>query len=334
MTTDIEAFTQYLSEERKLAKEIVDATIEHIEDFNAFLQQNGKTINTASYDDFYKYSAYLIGNGQNTLNRYLSILRYAYFKKMNNLYAAALEVVDGREVIENLSTRLIEEFGEELRNQIFEGVEMPPLGLHPKEKPEYTKILIQRLEEKLGTDRCARFLNKGLRNRYEEARKPDRDLFLRCKNIDEFLEQRHKNFVAEIEACYNEGTLFFTQEITKEVLELVKNDPCIEVGVREGGKIIIKKIPHMAKEYLTETDESMKRYYYCHCPWIKQAFLESDRPVSPVFCNCSAGFYRAYWEIVFNQPVKVEVVRSLLQGDSVCTFQVYLPKDVLDNVEE
>lgn len=334
MNIDVEGFTQYLSEEIKLEKGVVEASIKHIQDFNAFLQKNGKNINTASYADFYDYSAYLISIGQNTIDTYLSVLRYAYFKKANGLYVAALEVLDGREVIENLSTRLIEEFGEEFRNEIFEGIEMPPLGLHPKKKPEYTKVLIQRFEEKLGTERCAQFLNKGLRYRYEEARKPDRELFLQCKNIDEFLERKHKNFVAELEECYNKGELFFTQEITKEVLELVKNDKSIEVGVREGDKIIIKKIPHMAKEYLKETDEHMKRYYYCHCPWMKQAFLESDKPVSPVFCNCSAGYYRAYWEIVLDQHIQVEVVKSLLQGDSVCTFEVHLPKDIPRNLKQ
>ena len=93
-------------------------------------------------------------------------------------------------------------------------------------------------------------------------------------------------------------------------------------------KIIIKKIPHMAKEYLAEKDERKRQYYYCHCPWVKEAFKESDRPISPVFCNCSAGFYRAYWEIVSGQPVRVDVLESLLKGDSICKFAVHIPETV------
>lgn len=241
-----------------------------------------------------------------------------------------MEVLDGQEVIENFSKRLANEYDQELRDYIFDGIEIPPLGISPKEKPEYTKKLVARLEKKIGTEGCAKFLNRGLRDRYEESRKPHREKFLKSKTIDEFLEQKHKDFVAELESHLKNDTLFFTQEITEAVLDHVKNDSCVESGIREGDKIIVKKIPHMAKEYLAEKDEQKKRYYYCHCPWIKEAFKESDKPISPVFCNCSAGFYRAYWEIVFDEPVQVDVLESLLMGDSICKFAVHIPKSVLN----
>ena len=239
-----------------------------------------------------------------------------------------MEVLDGSEVIENLSKRLTSEFNQSLRDYVFDDLEIPPLGISPGEKPAYTKILLARLEEKLGTEECAKFLNRGLRDRYEESRKPDRQKFLKSKSIDDFLRQKHIDFVAELEKHYREGTLFFTQEITKEVLEYVKTDPYIESGVREGDKIIIKKIPHMAKEYLAEKDAHKKQYFYCHCPWVKEAFRESIEPLSPVFCNCSAGFYRAYWEIVFDQPVRVDVLESLLNGDPICKFAVHIPDNI------
>jgi hypothetical protein len=190
------------------------------------------------------------------------------------------------------------------------------------------------LENKIGTEKCGKFLNRGLRDRYEESRKPDREKFLKVKNIDEFLTQKHKEFVATLENHHKNGTLFFTQEISKEVLDHVRNDPHIESGVREGHKIIVKKIPHMAQEYLAEEDEHKSRYYYCHCPWVKEAFKESDKPISPVFCNCSAGFYRAYWEIVFDQPVQVDILESLLMGDSSCKFVVHIPASVLGELDD
>ncbi|MCK4941347.1 hypothetical protein KAS45_04575, partial [candidate division WOR-3 bacterium] len=295
-----------------------------------FLQKKGKSVETASRNDFYEYSKHLINTRQNTFDSYANLLRYGFFKNLKELIIAGMEVLDGREMMDNFSNRLANEFNQELRDYVFAGIEIPPLGISPKEKPEYTKKLVARLEQKIGTDGCARFLNRGLRDRYEESRKPDRGKFLKAKNIDEFLEQKHKDFVAELETHFNTGTLFFTQGISKEVLEHVKSDPYIEFGVREGDKIIVKKIPHMAKEYLAERDERKKRYYFCHCPWIKEAFKESDKPISPVFCNCSAGFYRAYWEIVFDEPVQVDVLESILMGDSICKFAVHIPKSVLD----
>jgi len=245
-----------------------------------------------------------------------------------------MEVLDGSEVLENLSKRLVEEFGEDFKNEIFEEENLPPLGLHPNKKPEYTRKFIPKLEKALGVNRCARFLNQGLRDRYEEWRKPDREKFLQSKNIDEFLKNKRLTYIEELEKHFEEGSLYFTQEITGEVLEFVKNDPCIEVGVRAGDRIIVRKIPHMAKEYLREPDEKKKHYYFCHCPWVKEALWESEQPIPSVFCNCSAGYYKAYWEIVLDQPVEVDVLKSILNGDSLCEFAVHLPRDVVETVEK
>ena len=157
-----------------------------------------------------------------------------------------------------------------------------------------------------------------------------RQKFLQLKNIDAFLFAKRKEFIKQLEHHHKNGTLFFTQEITQEVLEHVTNDPYIETGVREEDKIIIHKIPHMAKEYLAETDDQKKRYFYCHCPWVKEALLADSKPIAPVFCNCSAGFYRAYWEIILAQPVEVEVLSSLLRGDQICSFAVTIPENLLE----
>lgn len=330
---DTDGFRKF-AEEKKFEKSVIDASIRNIQDFDHFLQKSKKDIDSASYDDFYEYSAHLIGTRTNTPDNYLGILRYGYFKKKNALIIAAMEVLDGSEVIENFSQRLVDEFDGNLRDTIFKGINLPPLGLHPKKKPAYMQKIVQRFEEKVGTAQCAQFLNKGLRDRYEEWRQPDREKYLKSKNLDTFLENKRRDSISELEKHYQEKTLFFTQEITKEVLEYVKNNPHIETGVRKEDTIIIKKIPHMAKEYLQETDEQRRRYFYCHCPWIKEAFRESNKPISHVFCNCSAGYYRAYWEIVLGQPVEVEVLESLLTGASSCRFAVRLPKGTLQIAEK
>jgi hypothetical protein len=317
-------------EERKAKKEEIEASIKDLRRFDDFLKKKGSTVDRASSEEFYEYSAHLIGHEKNIYETYSSILRYALFTDNKDLYVATMEVFDGEEVMRNLSKRLTDEFGEEFRNEIFEGISLPPLGIRPQKKPAYTKKLISRLEKKLGTARCTEFLAQGLRDRYEEWRRPDRKKFLQSKNIDAFLENKRRGYIEELEQHCKNGTLYFTQRITKEVLEFIKNDPAIEVGIREGDTIITKKIPHMAKEYLEEEDEQKKRYYYCHCPWVKEALADSSRPISPAFCNCSAGYYKAYWEIVLDQPVNVEVLGSILNGDPVCTFAVHLPKDIVD----
>ena len=325
---DIEGFKKYCTD-RKFEQHVIDASIQSVRNFEHFLQKSKKDIDKASHSDFYEYSVHLISTRTNTPDNYLGILRYGYFKKKNDLIIAALEVLDGSEVITNFSKRLINELGKDTRNTIFSGINLPPLGIHPKKKPAYMKKIVQRLEEKVGTEQSVQFLKKGLRDRYEEWRRPDRKEYLASNNIDTFLEFKRKNLISELEKHCEGKTLFFTQEITEEVLDYVKKDPYIETGVRQGNIIIVKKIPHMAKAYLQETDEQMKRYFYCHCPWVKEAFRESPKPLSHVFCNCSAGFYKAYWEIVLDQPVVVDVVESLLTGAACCRFAVWLPEGTI-----
>ncbi len=329
---DEKKFREFM-EKNKAEKETIEVSVDLVREFDNFLKKKGTTVDRASAEDFYQYSAHLIEQGKNTLDAYLSILRYGIVAN-TALYVAAMEVLDGREVMENLSKRLIDEFGEDTKDKIFEGTSLPPLGIRPEEKPEYTQKLMPRLEKILGIDRCREFLNQGLRDRYEKARKPDREKFLKSKNIDEFLKEKRSSYIQEMEKHLKEGSLYFTQEITAPVLEFIKNNPYIEEGVRKGDIITVQKIPYMAKDYLRETDEHKKRYYYCHCPWVREALLKSPQPVSPVFCNCSAGYYRAYWEIVFDQPVRVDLVKSVLSGDSFCEFAVHLPREVVEAVEK
>jgi len=326
---DIVGFSNFLTQ-RDFSKEDIAAIIKSLQDFESFLETRKKSIDTATTEDFYTYADHLIQQGQNDTGIFLSMLRYAYYKKNNVLYRNAMEVLDGSEVISNLSNRLIDECGKEIRQKIFQDIDEPPLGIRPQKKPAYMKGLIDKLEHTLGTKKCGEFLNRGLRDRYEESRQPDRKKYLQIKNIDAFLLAKRKEFIKQLEHHHKNGTLFFTQEITQEVLDYVKSDPHIETGVREEDKIIIRKIPHMAKEYLAETDEQKKRYFYCHCPWVKESLLRSEATVSPVFCNCSAGFYRAYWDIVLGQPVEVEVLSSLLRGDQVCSFAVAIPENLLE----
>ncbi len=322
---DIDGFRGYLTASH-ISKEMIDASVAAVQGFDEYLTLHGKDMTSASRHDFYSYSDHLVAIGRNTPQYYTSILRYGHFKGHKELIVCALEVLDGREVIRNLSERLIAEYDRELRDSVFEDIVIPSLGIRPEEKPVYTRKLIARLEETIGPEETAEFLNRGLRDRYEEWRQPDREKFLKSENIDAFLRQKHEGLVTELESHAKNGTLFFTQEVTQDVVDHVRSDSRIESGVREGTRIIIRKIPHMAKEYLAEKDEQKRRYFYCHCPWVKESLKGSDNQVSAVFCNCSAGFYRAYWEIVFDQPVRVDVLGSLLKGDPVCTFAVHIPE--------
>ncbi|MHA2297266.1 MAG: hypothetical protein ACXADA_14655 [Candidatus Hodarchaeales archaeon] len=325
----MDSFSEYL-QERKLDTDKINAAIAMIKDFEDFLSKNEKSFENITYDDLHDYSAYLIENEKNSYDNYVNLLRFGYFSKNDQLIIASMELIDGGEMIANFSKRLFEEFGEKVRNEIFDGIEIPPLGLHPKKKPEITKKLVERFLAKFDQEKGIEFFAGGLRDKYTEWYARARESFLKSSSIDDFLKIKRQKFINDLEKHLEENTLFFTQKVDEKVIEHVKSDPTIESGIREGNVVTITKIPYMTLEYLRESDERKKRYYFCHNPWIREALIEEDQPVSPIFCNCSGGYYKDYWEGVLDQPVKVELLESVIKGDKVCKFALHLPRESMD----
>lgn len=329
----LEEFKVYLKE-KKLEDQKIKANLKTIIEFNDFLSKQGGSAELAMYDDLHNFSAHLIETKRNHFDNYINLLRFAYFIKSNDLIIATMELIDGSEVMENFSKRLTDEFGKETRDNIFAELEIPPLGLHPQKRPEITKKLIKRFLSIIDKEKCKNFLANGLRDKYTESYKKDRQKFLEAENIDEFLKIKHASFIETLTKHFEETSLFFTQEIDEEVLEYVKNQQGLtEAGVRVGEKVIITKIPYMTKQFINETDRRKKRYYYCHCPWVREALRKEDQPVSPIFCNCSGGYYKNYWEAVLGQPVKVELLESVLKGDDTCKFELRLPQEIIETLE-
>ena len=244
-----------------------------------------------------------------------------------------MEVIDGGEVMTNFSQRLTDEFGKGIRDTIFGNIEVP-LGVHPKKKPKITKEVINRFLKTIDRNQCTEFLANGLRDKYTDSYKSAREKYLETKDIDEFLKVQRQDFLNTLKEYHDKKILFFTQEIDSDVLEYVKSQEGLtEAGIRDGNKVIITKIPYMTKQYLNETDERRRKYYYCHCPWVREGFLVEDQPVDPVFCNCSGGYYKNFWEAVLDQPVEVKLLETVLKGDAVCKFALQLPQEVMDRVE-
>jgi predicted hydrocarbon binding protein/effector-binding domain-containing protein len=92
---------------------------------------------------------------------------------------------------------------------------------------------------------------------------------------------------------------------------------------REGDIIYETKNPQNPKGYREARNEVEKRAQYCHCPIIKTA-IRSGVQISSTYCYCGSGWYRRLWNGIMGQPVRVEVVKTVLQGDDVCTFAIHL----------
>lgn len=310
---------------RKLSPEKIEVSIAFAERFEAFVGVLGGKPDAATTWAFCKI---LIQEGQNTYDNLVTVARYGRFTGNDEIYIAILELLDGEEAQPNLYKKVAETFGESIRDKIFSGIGVAPLGIPTPEKPRYVQPVIERLVEKVGQDEVEKLLSTCLRDLPDKYYRGDRRKYLKARDINEYLEKKHQSFVRWIRKCQREGELFFAQEITDEVVAYVKANPEIESGVREGNILYVSKIPYNTKAYLVESDSIMKRYYACHCPWAREAIKSGER-VAPIFCNCSAGFHKKPWEVIFDQTLQVEVLESILKGDFRCRFAIHLPEAIL-----
>jgi hypothetical protein len=328
---------QYLNEEgfkKSLDKGISEKVINHgiriVGETEAFLKTKRKIedFGQASIEDLRNVVQYFFENRKNTWENLLALLRYSRFAGNQEIEIALLELLDGSDVLENLSRKVKKIVGEKRHREIFEEIELPPLGTFSIDKPKVTKKLMERLEAFLGEEGCREVLLSGPHAGPKKAYLPERRAFMESKGVDDFLQKRHKEYIDELEQHMKEQTLYFTQEIDKEVLDYVRNTPTCQNGVREGNIIYLTKIPYVAKRYLNEKNERMKRYYYCHCPWVREA-IKSGIDISPNFCYCSAAFEKRPWDVIFDQPVKADVIETVLKGDLVCRFAIHIPEEYL-----
>ncbi|MFX1513439.1 MAG: hypothetical protein ACFFCQ_12700 [Promethearchaeota archaeon] len=327
----LEGFKNYL-QQIKVEDEVIKQSLQVITEFNDSLHENRKSIETVTINDLHNFVNYLVENKKNSLDNFIALMWYSSFIKNNDILVALYEYEDGYEVFDNLATKLAEIKGEENKTEVFKEITLPPLGTHASKKPPITKKVIEQLEAKIDTETCKKVLSSGLHSVPKERYQAARQKYLEIADIDKFLEYRHTQFVKQLEQHKKEGTLFFTQEITDDVLDYVRTNPEIK-GVRDGDIVYEAKIPYMAHKYVNEKDEIRKKYHYCHCFWVRESLVDSEIKVSPMFCYCSAGFHKQYWDAVFDEDVKVEVVNSILKGDNFCRFAVHLPKEGI-NLEE
>ena len=328
----LNGFKDFLEQNNFSADKITNA-ITIIEKLKNFLDEIGSDLTKITYDNVHDFSARMIQEKTNKYLNYIYILYFGRYLKNNDIIIAAMDTIDGGEMFPNLSKQLVEKFGQEFHDEIFNGVEIPSLGLHPKKKPAITKILISRIIEKLGSKRSIEFFKPGLRDKYPDSYGKGHEMFQKSHDIDELLKFKHQTLVDNLAKNYEGNSLFFTQPVTKEVLEFVKNDQTISAGIREGNKIMMTKIPYMTSRVLSETDTRKRNYYVCHNPMIREALLEEDQPIDPIFCNCSGGFIKNYWEAVLECPVDVELLDSVIMGGKFCEFAIHLPAEIVEKVE-
>jgi hypothetical protein len=328
---DEPGFRQFLQErnlsEAQLAQHV--AIVRRYEDYLKDLEPPS-SLEQASPETARAFVDILVAEGGDPYADLLALARYNRYIKNNAAFVTFLELLDGSEVLEGMYRKVGQVAGDSMRDEIFEGIYLPPLGTPNLQKARITGTIMQRLERLVDDETCREIFSDSFRNLPEEYYLEDRKKYQEIGDFDRFLEMKREEFIAELEQIRDEGGLFFNQEITDEVVDFVRGDPEISQGVRQGDILYVTKIPYMAKEYLAETDPDLKRYYYCHCPWARESLQAGEKRVPARFCQCSAGYHKKPWEVIFERPLQAEVLESVLQGDLRCRFAIHLPADVLE----
>lgn len=327
---DWDGFVEFLAARQLTAGEI-EQSVAVVETFARQLKalKPPLSLEQASPQAAHDFIGRLIATQQNTELNLAALARAGYFAGNSALYVTVLALLDGSEVMGELHSRLGASLGERARDEIFDGIELPPLGTPSEEKARLMRIVIDRLEQTADPEACKQLLCSCLRHLDDDWFAEHKRQYQQCADIDQYLALRSRELVKQLEAIRSEGGLFFNQPITDEVIEYVRADPEIESGTRRGDTVFVSKIPYLAAEYLAATDDDEKRYLYCHCPWARESLRDGSPPVSATFCYCSGGFSKRSLEVVLGQQLEVEVIESVLKGDLRCRFAIKLPPGVI-----
>ena len=262
-------------------------------------------------------------------------------KKEKQVFLYALKsyglATDNRNMIANVNRLLgkgpwldrfeetLDEFvGEELRRKIIEAGGPIKQSASTAKKAVWTRCMMDCLEANVDKKTCKKILTNNLH--FKSPKSPSfkklKRMYEKTGNIDDVLKHLHEKWKRIIGDRYGYDSPEY---------KYVEPDPTIEAGKREGNIVYVSKIPYQIKEFLEAKDDKTKRYHYCHCGWVRDSLKRSDKEqVSPTFCNCSGGWHKVPFEGIFEQTLEVNLVKSVLKGDDVCTFAIHLPKEVIN----
>lgn len=113
-------------------------------------------------------------------------------------------------------------------------------------------------------------------------------------------------------------------EAVDRVIAFMDSDPGFsEKATRQGHTILTAKGPRDRQAHEAAETPEARAAAACFCPIIRTKLRDG---MPQTFCYCGAGWFRQQWEGAIGQPVRVEILTSLLKGDPECRFAIHLPE--------
>ncbi len=194
--------------------------------------------------------------------------------------------------------------GEAVRQQVMDRSETLTLGCTPREKADWVKGAMERLDAAVADEETRSKIMTGCSHRYPEWRIQEmRAHYERLGNIDQLL----------------------------TLMRLDQSDrgfSWYSYPERVGNLLYETKNPADPEKYLQATTEAERRAFSCYCGLVRAAILAGET-ISTTHCYCGAGWPKQLWEGILGRPVQVEIRRSVLRGDDCCSFTIHLPLEEL-----
>ena len=238
---------------------------------------------------------------------------------------------DDSKIIPTLKQEIIDKLGEDTWNILIDGIDVPHYETEKTYNCKNMRVLIERLEKLADMEIVKKIL---LRVRHGYGYTPINGVskeFADCDcNLDAYLEKCRENFKKELLKHNANGTKYWGDSITDEVLSYFLNTEGLLDPVRKGSELHIARHPYDMNSYFNETDERKRRFHFCHCLFARTYILSDEGTVSKTMCYCSLGLIIKSWEETLGVRLNGEVVQSVLDGDNICKFIIYLPDEVIE----
>lgn len=228
-------------------------------------------------------------------------------------------------VLEAMGERLGSLEGDDRARRVMSRLSIPPVGSPPEAYPAATARFVSALLDELGAGPATRVLAWNVHGIPVSAFAAERDRLRSLGSIDAWLRDYHDRQVAELARHAADGTLWFEQRITPEVVEFVRANQEIQGGVRVGDRIFVTKIPYDPDRFLRSGDALERRRLACHCPLAASSITAAGAGVDAAWCACSAGFTKFMFDVAFGEETEAEVLSSVLAGDPLCRFAIRVP---------
>ena len=313
-------------EKRGIGKSETANAEKAIERLEKRLKKQGVTLENVSLKQVRSYVEDLADKGKSDEQMMLALSRYFYLTGRKDIYTYMARVVGGVGVIDSIKSRMSSVVGEKKANEMFEDLSEPPLGTPAAKRPQFIRMLMERMETSLENSELKEILAGNNHNIPASSMDAERKAYEAASSLDEYLKQRHARKVEELQEHCDAGKVWFEQIITQDAVAFVEKNQEILSARREGNTLYVTKIPYDIVSYLKETDKMMKRYYACHCPFVRESILTADE-VSENWCYCSGGFAKFPFEQVLGRELKVTLLKSVLAGDDICRFAINIGTD-------